>query len=212
MAVYDLEEQEQIDALKAWWRQYGTLVIAGAFALALAAAAFTGWRYWQQTRSIAAAELYLQLRQAEAANDPKRVREVGKIIADRYGSTVYGALGGLAAARAAAVTGDRGGARDHLRAVIAATKMPELRDVARLRLAGVLLDDKFYAEALKTLEEKPVESMESLYAGMKGDILAAEGRRAEARAQYQLALDKANPASPGRQLTQLKLDALGDAK
>ena len=67
MAVYDLEEQEQIDALKAWWRQYGTLVIAGAFALALAAAAFTGWRYWQQTRSIAAAELYLQLRQAEAA-------------------------------------------------------------------------------------------------------------------------------------------------
>jgi predicted negative regulator of RcsB-dependent stress response len=212
MAVYDLEEQEQIDALKAWWRDNGRIVIAAVVAVALSAAAVAGWRYWRQTQTLAAAEVYLQLRQAEAANDPKLVREFGKTLGERYGGTVYGAMGGLAAAKAAVATGDRSGARDHLRAVIASAKIPEMRDVARLRLAAVLLDEKFYAEALRALEEKPADSMDALYAGLKGDILAAEGRRAEARAQYQLALDKTAPGSPGRQVTQLKLDALGDAR
>ena len=96
--------------------------------------------------------------------------------------------------------------------MISGAREDEIRDVARLRLAGVLLDEKNYAEALKQLEAKPAESMAGLFADMKGDILAAEGKKAEARIAYQLALDRSEAGSAYRPIVQLKLDALGDAK
>jgi predicted negative regulator of RcsB-dependent stress response len=87
-----------------------------------------------------------------------------------------------------------------------------MRDVARLRLAGVLLDEKKYAEALKLVELKPAEPFAGLYADMRGDILVAQGKVAAARSAYQQALDITDAKSTYRQFVQLKLDALGDAK
>ena len=83
---------------------------------------------------------------------------------------------------------------------------------ARLRLAGILLDEKKYDEALKLLSAKSTDAYAALYADLKGDVLAAQGKPAEARAAYQLALDKSAAASQYRALIELKLDALGDAK
>lgn len=84
--------------------------------------------------------------------------------------------------------------------------------MARLRLGRVLFDEKNATEALKLLETKPGDNFVGLYAGLKGDILASQEKRQEARAAYQLALDKSDAASSLRQIIQLKLDALGDAK
>ena len=209
--AYDLEEQEQIDELKAWWTQYGNLVIAATTAALLSVAAFQGWNYYKISRAVGAVTLYEQMGDAERAADHKKVRDIAAQIVDKYGPTPYAVIAALASAKAAFVSGDLAAAKGQLKWVIDNGREDEIKDVARLRLAGVLLDEKAYDEGLKLLETKPVESMSGLYADLKGDILAAQGKHAEARAAYQLALDKSEAGSSYRAMIQLKLDALGEA-
>ncbi|MGH8620015.1 MAG: YfgM family protein [Burkholderiales bacterium] len=211
MAAFDLEEQEQIAALKGWWQEYGKLVVLGVTVVALAVAAYFGWRAWTDRQAAAGAELYLQLDQAARASDARKVRDLATALQKDYGRTAYAAMAGLMAAKAAFDTGERASAKTQLEWVVERAKSPEMRDVARLRLAGVLLDEQDTAGALKLLEAKVSDAMTPLYADLKGDVFAAQGNRAEARAQYQLALDKSDAKSPQRQVVQIKLDALGSA-
>lgn len=210
--AYDLEEQEKIDELKSWWGAYGTLVVAVVAAASLSLAGYQGWRYYRHSQAVGAVTLYEQLDRAERAGDHKKVRDIAGEITGKYGSTTYGAYAALSAARASFETGDLAEARSRLQWVMDNAKEAELRDIARLRLAGILLDEKNFAEALKLLEAKPVETMAGLYADLKGDILLTQGKKAEARGAYQLALDKSEADSPYRSAIQLKLDSLGDAK
>lgn len=210
--AYDLEEQEQIAALKAWWREYGTLVTIGLLACALSFAGVQGWRYYRHGQAAAAVTLYEQLDQAQRAGDHKKVRDIATRITDDYKSTAYATLAALSAAQASFSSGDLAGAKAHLQWVMDKADQAELRDIARLRLAGVLLDEKKPDEALKLLEAKPVESMTGLYADRRGDILLTQGKRAEARSAYQLALDRSEAGSQYRAVIEAKLDSLGDAK
>jgi len=108
---------------------------------------------------------------------------------------------------------DRGelkSARAQLQWVLERAPSDELRDLARLRLAAVLLDDKAYDEALTLLEAKHAEPMAAQYAALKGDILVAKNQAAEAKAAYKLALEKADRRSDAfRSSVQMRLDALG---
>lgn len=210
--AYDLEEQEQIDELKAWWKQYGNLVILVIAAFALTIAAIQGWRYYRHSQAVTAAALYEQMERAGRAGDHKKVRDIAGQLTEKYASTAYAAFAALGAARASFDRGDLADAKAQLQWVIEHAREEETRDVARLRLAGALLDEKNYAEALKLVEAKPVESLAGLYADLKGDILVAQGKMADARGAYQLALDKSEAGSPYRATLQLKLDALGEAK
>jgi len=210
--AYDLEEQEQIAELKSWWREYGNYVMVGVAACALSFASLQGWRFYKQSQATGAVILYEQMDQAERAGDRKKVRDIATQITAKYGATTYAAYAALSAARAAAEAADLAGAKTQLQWVIDNSKEEEVRDIARLRLAGVLLDEKNYADALKLAEAKPVESMAGLYADLRGDILLAQGKKAEARGAYQLALDKSEPSSGYRVAIQLKLDSLGEAR
>ena len=210
--AYDLQEQEQIAELKAWWKDYGRLVILGVTLGALAIAGFQGWRYYRHTQALAAVALYEQLEQAERAGDRKKVRDIAGEIVAKYASTPYASFAALSSARASFESGELPAARTQLTWVVDNARRAELRDIARLRLAGVLLDEKSYAEAMKLLETKPEESMTGLYADLRGDILAAQGKHADARNAYQLALDRSDAGSPYRATLQLKLDSLGDSK
>jgi predicted negative regulator of RcsB-dependent stress response len=210
--AYDLEEQEQLDELKAWWKQYGKLVILVVAAFVASLAAFQGWRYYRDTQAQAAVTLYGQLEQADEAGDGKKARAIAAQIVDKYGSTAYAVLASLVAARHAFASGDLADAKARLQWVTDRAREEEVRDVARLRLAAVLLDEKEYAEALKLVETKPVDAMVGLYADLKGDIFLAQGRVPEARTAYQLALDKSQANSPYRATLQLKLDSLGEAR
>ena len=210
--AYDLEEQEQIAALKGWWEDNGKLVMAVLIGLLLVLAGYQGWRYYRAQQAEKAATLYLQLDEAEAANDPKRVRDIAAQIVDRYGSTQYAGMSALAAAKAAVGTGEIEEARKHLQWTIERAREDEMRDVARLRLAGVLLDEKKYDEALKLLNEKHGDTYTVLFADLKGDVLTAQGKAADARAAYQVALEKSDAASPYRRLIEVKVDALGESK
>jgi predicted negative regulator of RcsB-dependent stress response len=209
--AYDLEEQEQIAALKTWWNEYGNMVLAAVTAAALSLAGFQGWRYYQNSQRLAAAALYEQLVQAEHVADHKKVRDIAAEITGRYGSTAYGALAALSGARASFETGDLAEARARLQWAIEKAGDENVRDLARLRLAGVLLDQKDFSGALKALEAKPVDALAGLYADMRGDILAAAGKVEEARGAYQQALDRSEAGSPYRAIVQMKLDALPGA-
>jgi predicted negative regulator of RcsB-dependent stress response len=210
--AYDLEEQEQLAVIKDWWRQYGNLVLLVLLVAVLTVSALTGWRYYRHQQSLAAVTLYQQLGQAESTNDAKRVRDIAAQIIDKYAATPYAGMAALAGARASFGAGDLASAKTQLQWAIDHAREDEMRDVARLRLAGVLLDEKNYAEALKLTEVKPVDTFAGMYADMRGDILVAQGKLAEARSAYQDALAKSDPQGQYHTLLQLKLDALGVAK
>lgn len=210
--AYDLEEQEQLAAIKSWWSQYGKLVIVTVVATLLVVGGIRGWYYYRNTQAASALTLFDQMQRAERASDHKKVRDIAAQIVDKYASTQYATLASLAAAKSNFDTGDLPAAKTQLQWVIDNGKEEEARDVARLRLARVLLDEKNPGEALKLLEAKHGDSFVGLYADVKGDALLAAGKRAEARAAYQIALEKSDAASPTRQIVQLKLDALGETK
>lgn len=209
--AYDLEEQEQLATIKSWWSQYGKLVMVTLIGGLLVFGGIRGWHYYRNTQASAAVALFDQMQRAERASDHKKVRDIAMQIVDKYASTQYATLASMAAAKSAFDTGDLPAAKTRLQWVIDNAKEKEARDVARLRLARVLLDEKNPAEALKLLEVKHGDSFTGLYADVKGDALLA-GQRVEARAAYQIALDKSDAASPLRQIIQLKLDALGESK
>ncbi|MGH8750532.1 MAG: tetratricopeptide repeat protein [Burkholderiales bacterium] len=207
--MFDLQEQEQIDELKAWWKENGRLVITVVVAVALSAAAVQGWRHYKQTQAQAASELYSALEELLPGKDAKKIRETAGAIVEKFPSTTYAARAALALAKSNYEAGDVKNARAQLQWVIDEAQESELKDMARLRLAGVLLDDKNHAEALLLLGAGHSAAYDALFLDLKGDILAAQGNNAEAKSAYQMALDKSDRKSNYRNLIQAKLDALG---
>jgi predicted negative regulator of RcsB-dependent stress response len=210
--AYDLEEQEQIAKIKAWWTQYRTLIFVLVMACLAAFVALQGWRYYQQQQATGAGTLFLQLEQAGFAKDYKRLRDIAAQIESRYAGSTYAVFAAFSAAHACVETGELAEAKTHLKWVLDHGRQEELQHLARLRLAALLLDEKNHAEALALLDGKPAEAFAGLYADLRGDILVAQGKTVEARAAYQLAFDKSDAQSPYRAMLQAKLDALGDAK
>ena len=212
MAVYDLEEQEQIDELKSWWKQYQKLVFLVIIAAAITIGGIQAWRYYQTRQALEAGELYSQLQGAAVNADQKKVQDIAALLVDKYPRTGYTVFAALAGAKAALGSGDATEAKSRLQWVIDSGRDDAARDIARLRLAAVLLNDKKYDEAIVLLEVKHGETLDALYADLKGDVLTAQGNGSEARKAYQLALDKSEAKSNYRALIQIKLDSLGETK
>ena len=210
--MYDLEEQEQIDELKAWWKQYGQLVIAVAVAACLGAAATAGWQWYKRAQSEQASQLYGTLEKALRANDLKQIRDVSSQLMDKYGGTAYGPMAALAAAKANFEAGDSKSAAAQLQWTMDHTRDEGIAATARLRLAGVLLDESKYDDALKLLDAKHPDAFIGLFEDRKGDIYVAQGKMAEAKAAYKAALDKLPAGGSYRNLIQVKLDGLGADK
>jgi len=208
--AYDLEEQEQLAQLRGWWKDNGTTIAAVLLAVAVGAAGWQGWRYWQAKQASEAAALYDGLVKAMQAGDAKSLRDAGGTLVESYPRTLYASMGALAAARFHFERGELKDARAQLQWVTERSPSDELRDIARLRLAGVLLDDKAYDEALALLGAAHAEAMAAQYAALKGDVLVAKNQPAEAKAAYKLAIEKAGEREAAlRASVQLRLDALG---
>ncbi|MBI3902738.1 MAG: tetratricopeptide repeat protein [Nitrosomonadales bacterium] len=212
MAALDSHEQEQIDALKAWWKDNGKGVI---LAVAVALGALGATQFWHSHKAKQASEaaaLFGELNQQLTSNDPKRINDAAAAVTDKYASSAYAPRAALLAAQADIDAKDAAHARTQLQWVIEHADEDALKDVARLKLAALLLDEKNYADALTQLETKHPESFDSLYADLKGDVLSAQDKTEEARAAYKQALEKSDPKGPYRNLIQMKLDTLGAAK
>jgi predicted negative regulator of RcsB-dependent stress response len=209
MAVYDLEEQEKIDAIKAWWQRYGGAVTVGVVLGALLLGGLGFWRHQQRTQAAQAGDLYYALQKNLAKTEPAKIVTAAREIADKFPSTAYAARAALVAAKAAFDAGDTEGARAQLQWVIDRSKEVELKALARYRLAGVLADQKKYNEAVALLDGIDNPAFATLALDLKGDILVAQGRPADARNAYKQAIEKADKNENLHNLTQFKLDALG---
>lgn len=209
--AYDLEEQEQLATLKAWWSKYGNLV-SWLVAAALAAyAAWSGWKYYQRDQAGKAAVLYEEIVKAADAKDHAKVLRAAGDVKDKFGSTAYAAMGSLVAAKTAFDQNDLKASKAQLQWVIEHASGEEFPSIARIRLAGILLDEKAYDEGLKVLSANFPEQFAALVADRRGDLFAAQEKFDEARTAYKTALDKTEIKNPARQLIQLKLDAIGGA-
>ena len=209
--AYDLEEQEQIETLKSWWKQYGNLV---TWLLIAALAVFSGWsawNYYQRSQSVQAGQLYDEINRAVVAKDNARVLRGAADMREKFGRTAYAEMAALLAAKAAFDANDLNGAKAQLQWLVDNGRHDEYRALARVRLAGVLLDEKAYEEGLKVLSGEVPAAFAGVVADRRGDLLMAQNKIAEARSAYQEALQKSDARSPGRQLIQLKLDAIGGA-
>jgi predicted negative regulator of RcsB-dependent stress response len=206
--AYDLEEQEQLAELKAWWNKYGNFILTVVTIVLLGFAAYNGWRWYQREQASQAAGVYGQFEQALAGRDVEKVGALADMLTSKYGSTAYSSMAALQGAKAQADAGKADRARELLQWVIDKSSHGELKAIAQVRLAGILLDEKKYDEALKVLGGDVPAAQATSVADRRGDILLAQGKVDEARAAYVEALAKADAQHPMRQLIQLKLDAL----
>jgi predicted negative regulator of RcsB-dependent stress response len=208
--AYDLEEQEQIDSLKAWWGRYGNLITWVLTAVLAGYAAWSGWNYYQRSQSAQASQLYAELQKANEAKDAAKVQRAATDMVTRFGRTAYAQMAALAAAKSAYDAGDAKNTKARLQWVID-NGNDEYKALARIRLAGIFLDEKAYDDGLKQLSGEFSEQFAGVVADRRGDILVAQNKLEDARIAYQAALDKMDKKNPGRQLVQLKLDAIGGA-
>jgi predicted negative regulator of RcsB-dependent stress response len=208
--AYDLEEQEQLATFKGWWHDNGTKLLTALAVVAVVGSGWQGWRVWQAGQAQQAGAQYEALVKAAQEGDAKGLRDAGGTLVESFPRTLYASMGALVAARFHVEHSDLKNAKAQLQWVVERSPSDELRDLARLRLAAVLLDEKSHDEALALLEAKHAAPLEGQYAALKGDILVAKNKPADAKAAYRLALEKSDARSAGfRDSVQLRLDALG---
>ncbi len=209
--AYDLEEQEQLATMKAWWTQYGNLVTWLLIAALAVYAGWSGWNYYQRNQAAQAGQLFDELQKAVTAKDNVKVQRAAQDMEEKFPRTAYAQMTGLTAAKSAFDSSDLKTAKLQLQWVIDHAADEEYKAVAKVRLAGVLLDEKAYDDGLKLLVTDFPKPFAGLVADRKGDLLAAQNKLPEARASYEAALAAMEQRNPGRQLIQLKLDAIGVA-
>jgi predicted negative regulator of RcsB-dependent stress response len=211
MAVYDLEEQERLDDLKIWWKRWGNLIVTLISVGCIALAGVQGWRWWTGNQAQEAAALFSGLSNAVRANDLPKAKDAAAQLEDRFARTGYAPRAALLLAKMQFDAGDTAAAKAQLQWVIDRADETELKEIARYRMAELLLNDKQFDEALKVLDAKHGEPFAGLYDDLRGDVHAAAGRVNEARAAYQAALPRLDAKSQYKGYVQVKLDSLGAA-
>lgn len=208
----DLEEQEQVAEFKSWWNQYGTLIVSVLVAAAIAIGGWQGWRWFQQAQAQEASVVYDTLTRAAQGGDAKALRDSAGALIERYPGSLYASMGAMTAARFHFDRDDLKNAKAQLGWVVENSRSADFRDLARLRLAAVLLDEKAHDEALKLLDAAHAAAFDAQYAALRGDILLAKGQPADARAAYRAALEKADKDRENaafRESLRMRLEALG---
>lgn len=211
--AYDLEEQETLDALRDWWAQYGTLIVALAVAAAVAVLGWRGWQWYQGHQASQAMGYFEALETAAGQSGDEsmaRIKAASETLRSDFPASGYTSRGVLLAAHVLIERKDDDGAIEQLTWLIERGSDTTLKPLARLRLAGLLLERQDYDKALALLEESPAE-FSALYADRKGDIFFAQGRAQDARQQWQRALDQLG-ADPLSQIVRLKLDGISGAE
>ncbi len=210
-SALDLQEQEQLDQLKAFWARWGNAITWAATLLLLVFAGYNGWNWWQREQGLKASAMADQLERAAAAGDAQAVAGRFADLQASYPRTVYAQHAGLLAARVLYEKGQADAAKAALTWVAENGSDEDLQAVARLRLAGVLLDGKQYDEALKILDAVKPTTFAALADDRRGDVLLAQGKTDAAKAAYQAAWKAMDDRVEYRRMIDAKLTALGAA-
>lgn len=206
MAEYETEE-EQVEALKNWWKQNGLAVIGGAV---LGISALLGWRGWntyQENQATEASEIFAVVQEAANKNDANALQQQAGTLRDKYASTPYAALAVLHQAKNQAEQGDSAAAEESLRWVLKNGKQDTVQNVARIRLARLLLADNKVEEAQAMINSGMTDAYKSLVSEIRGDIFVAKGEVDKAKEAYDEAMLSASGG--GIEYLQLKRSDLG---
>ena len=219
----DLEEQEQIAALKAWWKRYGNLVTVIVLAVSVVILGYRGWEYYQQHQAEQAMVPYELLREAIRTNDTDKILGASDSLAKNYARTSYATMGNLEAASALFYAKEYDAAIQRYQWIIDKGTLPEWQMLARVNLARVLMDQQEYDQAIDVLSVTPVAGFEALLLATKGDVYWVSDQLSNARQAYTAALAALDePLSgtisqeefneemaPLRRFIESKLDAVG---
>ncbi|SCZ87052.1 YfgM family protein [Nitrosomonas mobilis] len=211
MSALDFEEQEKIDRLKAWWAANGNIILLSLAILVASVAGNRLWHHYKSQQAEQAADLYAVLQQQlDKGGEAAKIRDAALLLTEGFASSGYASRAALISAQASFKAGDIPAAKTMLQWVLDKSEEMELKDLARLRLAGILLDEQQFEQALSLLNAKHGSSFVGLYADLRGDVLVASGNVKEARAAYQQALDRLDERSSYQNIVQMKMDALRD--
>lgn len=207
----DLEEQEQLEALKAFWKQWGNLISGGLTVVLLAYAAWMGWNWWQRDQGAKATALYEQLSNQVEAGDVDKANAAFAILKERFPSTVAAAQGALLQARLQHDKQNDEGARATLAWAAQNGSDALYQDLARLRLAALQIDAKQLDEAGKTLDGVKTADYAALVADRRGDLAVLQAKPDVAKAEYLKAYQGLDKNLDYRRLVEAKLATLGAA-
>ena len=205
----DLEEQEQLDQIKHFWKSYGNAI---TWALIVVLGAFASWnfyQYWQRNQATQAAAMYDEVERVVSSADTAKIDRAFADMKDRFSSTTYGHQAGLLVAKHYYAAGNVEAAKSALGWVVDKGSDPGYQAVAKLRLAGIFMDSKAFDDALRQLGGAFPASFEALVADRKGDILLLQGKRKEAIAEYEQAFKSFDQRTEYRRLVEVKLNSLG---
>lgn len=207
MNVY-ANEQEQLEALKAWWKRNGKLVIA---TILIAIAVSFSWRYFQEhhiRKVTEASALYERMLISMANHDDNSFKQVVNELEKNYSNTVYAGLAGLFSAKKAADEGKFDVAQQELESVIKNGRAKSIRQIARLRSARIFITQKQPQKALELLEKVDDSGYLPAINLVQGDAYVALNKLDQARQSYQTALSAATNADPMHAVIQMKLENL----
>jgi len=210
--VTSYTEQEELDKLKAWWKNYGNSLIFGVL---LGVIVLFGFRYWSHQKEqslVDASALYDQMVQSLRTSNRDEAMKTGDTLIKEYASTPYAAMAALLHARVDHEAGDTVSARKNLQWVIDNARDSGAIHAARLRLARLLVNSGEMDAALALANVKDQAGFEAEYLELKGDVLSAQGHRDEARTAYREALKHVPSGSPYLPVLTMKLDDLGPEK
>lgn len=209
MEIYN-SEQEQVEALKAWWDKNGRMVIVAIVVVLLAVLGWKSWQGQQRQRAENASAAYQQMIDATVSN-PEAAKEAGRAIVGDYPGTIYATMASMAMARIAVEQGDLDAAAAQLRAAAGQADQPELGLLAKLRLGKVLLAQDKIDAALTEIQGVEGGALQGAFDELRGDILLARGDRDKARDAYTNALAAYGEVPDKAELVQLKLDDLAES-
>jgi predicted negative regulator of RcsB-dependent stress response len=204
----DLEEQEQVDELKALWKKYGAYITRGVIAFFVLYGLIQGWGYYQTKKSLGASELYQSIVVLDEKNT-KDILEKSQKLMDDYSGTPYAGRAAILFAKASYLEGNKDKAKDKLEWATSHAKESATESIALIQLGQILVEEKKYEDAFKRVNEVDNEGYLGLSNDLKGDILNAMGKKEEAKKAYQEALKRFGPKDPYAKFTQEKLESLG---
>jgi len=205
----DLEEQEQLDELKHFWKRWGDLISWVLIAVLAGYAAWMTWQYWSNKQALQSSAMYDTVERAAQAGDMAMLDRSVADIKDKFASTSYAQQAVLLAARVYQDKDRATDAKTQLNWVVDKAGDPGYQALARLRLAALLIEEKAYDQARQQLAVKAPTSFEPLFADRLGDIDMLQGKSADAVKQYQKAWKGLEPSAEYRRLVAVKLAALG---
>ena len=205
----NLDEQEQLDQFKYFWKQYGNIITWTLIAVLGAYAAWNGYQYWQRNQATQAAAMFDEVERSIASGDVAKVERALTDMNAKFGSSPYAQQAGLLAAKTFYEKGNLDASKKALATVAEKSSDVGYQAIAKLRLASAQMEGKNYDDALKQLTGTFPKDFEPLAADRRGDLLALQGKPAEAKAEYVKAYKGLEERSGYRRLVEVKLNALG---